>query len=82
MQVVLSKDAAKHLAKLPPPEKKKIKRKLLSLGNNPLAGKKLEAPLFGDRSLKAWPYRIIYSINKKAGQIEVSDILHRQGAYK
>ncbi len=82
MQVILSRQASKHFQKIPAVEKKKIKRKLLSLGKNPLIGKKLDAELYGERSLRAWPYRIIYFINKTEDRVEVSDILHRQGAYK
>jgi len=82
MQVVLSKNASKHYKRLPPAEMNKIKRKLLLLENDPLVGKKLEGELSVYRSLRAWPYRIIYIINQKEQCIEVDDILHRQGAYK
>lgn len=81
MNVLLSKEAQKHYKKLPQSEQKKIKKKLLSLQQNPHSGKKLEGELKGQRSLRAWPYRIIYEVNEKRQQIEVSDILHRQGAY-
>ena len=82
MKVILSKVAEKHYKKLPQTEKIKVKRKLSLLETNPLLGKKLEAELQNSRSLKAWPYRIIYKIDFVKNLIEVSDILHRQGAYK
>lgn len=82
MQVVLSKRAARQYKLLPKPEQAKIKKKLIALETNPLAGKKLSGELAGDRSLRAWPYRIIYSINEVEQQVEISDILHRQGVYK
>ncbi|MBI4089719.1 MAG: type II toxin-antitoxin system RelE/ParE family toxin [Candidatus Levybacteria bacterium] len=82
MQVILSKDAAKHFKRLPKSEKLKIEKKLLSLRDNPYSGKKLSGELNKSRSLKAWPYRIIYLINESKRTVEVSDILHRQGAYK
>lgn len=52
------------------------------LEKDPLAGKKLERELRMYRSLKAWPYRIIYVVNEEDQCIEVDDILHRQGVYK
>lgn len=82
MQVILSKNAAKHLERLPKSEKLKIEKKLLRLRENPYSGKKLSGELDKSRSLKAWPYRIIYSINESKKIVEVSEILHRQGAYK
>jgi len=82
MQVVISKNAAKQFGRLPQSEQRKIKKKLIQLETEPLAGKKLAGELADYRSLRIWPYRIIYSINKDLSQVEVSEILHRQGAYK
>lgn len=82
MQLILSKDATKQLLRLPQSEQVKIKKKLIQLRENPFGGKKLEGELSSDRALRAWPYRIIYSINKKEKRVEVSTIQHRQGAYK
>lgn len=82
MQVILSENAAKHLKRLPKSEKSKIEKKLLKLRENPYSGKKLSGELDKFRSLKAWPYRIIYAINESEKIVEISDILHRQGAYK
>lgn len=82
MNIVLAKDAQKHYRKLPKADQVKIKKKLISLSKDPYEGKKLEGELKDRRSLRAWPYRIIYTINKKENRIEISAILHRQGAYK
>lgn len=82
MQVILSKNAKKQYDNLPPPEQKKVKKKLLSLEVNPLAGKKLSGELSLYRSIRVWPYRIIYVLNEVEKRVEVSDIEHRQGAYK
>lgn len=81
MEVIISKKAQRQYSRLPKPEQLKVGRKLKALEENPLAGEKLSGDLEGDRSLRAWPYRIIYSINKKGKRIEVSDIVHRQSAY-
>ena len=82
MQLILSKEAKKHYSNLPKSEQRKVKKKLLTLQENPRSGKKLTGNLDGYRSLRAWPYRIIYILNEQGKRIEVSDILHRQGAYK
>lgn len=82
MQVILSENAAKHLKRFPKSEKSKIEKKLLKLRENPYSGKKLSGELDKFRSLKAWPYRIIYIIDNKQKAVFVVSILHRQGAYK
>lgn len=82
MQVILSKNAHKQFERLPKSERNKIQKKLFSLKIEPFAGKKLTGKLEGRRSLKAWPYRIIYFINEENQRVEIIDILHRQGVYK
>lgn len=81
MHIVLSKDAHSQYKKLPKPEQAKIKKKLTLLLQNPYEGKKLGGELKGKRSLRAWPYRILYTISEQAKRIEVHKIAHRQGAY-
>lgn len=82
MDVIIAKGAQKQYKRLPQSEQSKIKKKLATLSEDPRAGKKLEGELKGRRVLRVWPYRIIYSINTKDQQVEVSDIVHRQGVYK
>lgn len=82
MQVILSKDASKQYNYLLKSEQKKVKKKLVLLENDPFLGKRLSGDLEGSYSLRAWPYRIIYQINTDDQMVEVSAILHRQGAYK
>ncbi|MDP3726714.1 MAG: type II toxin-antitoxin system RelE/ParE family toxin [bacterium] len=82
MKVTLSKDAQKQYERLPKSQQAKILKKIMGLEQNPNAGKKLEGELKGFRSLRAWPYRILYEINKAEQRIEVHKIAHRQGAYK
>ena len=82
MKLILSKRAQKQFSKLQKLEQKKIAKKLLSLQANPYIGKKLSGELEGSRSLRVWPYRIIYDLNQIAESIEINEIIHRQGAYK
>lgn len=82
MLVILSRDAQKQYEHLPKVEKIKVHKKLLLLVENPTAGKKLTGELSGIRSLRAWPFRIIYEINETEKRIAIHKIAHRQGAYK
>lgn len=82
MQVILSKDAHKQYIRLSKTEQVKVKKKLMLLEQEPTVGKKLTGELSGIRSLRAWPYRILYEINEKEQRIEVHKIAHRQGVYQ
>lgn len=82
MKVILSKKTDENLKSLPQSEQKKIIKKLLLLEDNPFVGKKLGGEYFGSWSLKVWPYRIIYRIDKMNKEVLIGSILHRQGAYR
>jgi len=83
MRVLLTADAEKQFLKLPKPERSKVEKKLKLLTQNPHAGKKLAGVYVDQRSLRAWPYRIIYTVSAPPNQeaVIVLAILHRQGAY-
>lgn len=80
MQIEYKPYVIKQLKKLPLSERKKVIRKLELLQSDPKAGKELRGELEGLRSLRAWPYRIIYEI--KYDSVIVYSVAHRQGAYK
>lgn len=82
MQLALSKNAQREYERIPERERAKIKKKLISLKNSPHSSKKLSGEFAGYYSIKAWPYRILYEINKKKNVVEVHKISHRQRAYK
>lgn len=82
MQIFLTKEAQKQFDHFTKSDQEKIKRKLNVLLSNPWVGKKLSGEFSDLCSLKAWPYRIIYSINKSKQEIWIVSILHRQGAYQ
>ncbi len=44
---------------------------LEGLREDPFAGKKLQGELYGLYSLRVWPYRIIYSIEKRIIKVTV-----------
>ena len=79
MKVIVTPKAQKHFSQLPVSEQKKIKKKLLVLETDSFAGKKLSGELSELRSLRAWPYRIIYYIN--SDRIFITSIVHRQSVY-
>lgn len=82
MKVVITDEAQKQYKKLPKSQQVKIKKRIQFLEHNSLVGKKLGGELAKSYSLRAWPYRIIYTINVMSKEIVVNSILHRQGSYK
>lgn len=60
--------------------KKKIKKSLVKLSKDPHKGKKLTGDLKDQYSIRAWPYRIVYLIQKQT--IIILDIGHRKEIYK
>jgi len=82
MDVIITPKASKQYDHLPKSDQAKIKRKLLLLRENPKEGKKLSGDLLETRSLRAWPYRILYYIDRKQRKIFIVTIAHRQGVYK
>lgn len=81
VQVIITPKAQKQFNHLPQSQQAKIKKKLNALENDFLIGKKLSGELSELRSLKAWPYRIIYYIDNQQKKIFVVSLVHRQGAY-
>jgi len=82
MEVIVTPKALKQYHHLPKTEQAKIKKKLLLLEQNAKEGKKLSGEYNELRSLRAWPYRIVYFIDNKVDKIYVVTIAHRQGVYK
>jgi mRNA-degrading endonuclease RelE of RelBE toxin-antitoxin system len=79
MKLEYRPNAIKQLNKLPEREKRKIVKKLNLLVNDPLSGKLLQGEYLGYRSLRAWPYRIIYELTKTS--VRILSLSHRQSAY-
>ena len=81
-KVNLSSEAEKDLNAIDKKIKPKIISALLNLRNNPFAGKKLSGRLRNCYSLRVWPYRIIYLLDKKELLVLVIRIGQRGGDYK
>lgn len=82
MKLEYSKSSQKSLKRLS--QKKRIKALLIigEITKNPLVGKKLKGKLSQLRSIKVWPYRIVYYYNKKSKYLFIDEIEHRQGVYR
>lgn len=81
-RVIVKPKAEKQLEKLQRKDQKRITDALESIGNNPYTGKRLEGEYEGHWSVRVWPYRIIYVIEKYTVTVFVVAIGHRQGVYK
>lgn len=77
MSVFLTREAQKQYKKLTQSDKGKIDKKIILLKNEPFIGKKLSGKYKETRSLKVWPYRIVYFINERKKEIWIVLILHR-----
>lgn len=74
MNIFITPEAEKQYNHLPPSEQKKIRKRLQLLEGDRYIGKKLSGSLSELRSLKAWPYRIVYFIDEKSKSIFVVTI--------
>jgi mRNA interferase RelE/StbE len=81
-QVLLTREAEKDLAKLPEQKRTQVFRALDGLTTDPFLGKALKGELKGVYSLRVWPFRILYRIEKKKLIILVLSIPHRKNAYR
>ena len=78
MKIILTPEAIKQYGKLPKVEQKKIRRKITVLEQDPNAGKKLSGNFSELRSLRVWPYRILYYTNESQKTTYIVTIAHRQ----
>jgi len=82
MKLEYSDRALKDLKKIPRGKVKSIIRKIELLPQSPYFGKKLGGKFAGFYSLRVWPYRVIYQVNKWPRIIWIVTVEHRQGVYK
>lgn len=80
-RVILIPKAEKQLEKLERRYQERITAALLKLKEHPFSGKKLEGELEGGRAIRVWPYRIIYTVDKKIITVTVVAIGHRKDVY-
>ena len=80
--VEVKKKAMKEIQTLPKKDQQRIIAAFDVLRENPFAGKKLEGEYEGARSLRVWPYRIIYTIYKNILTVVVLRVGHRKDVYR
>ena len=80
--VRLTPRSEKDFHKLSQSDKKRVKKALKTLENEPYSGKKLKGYLHGHYSLRIWPFRIIYFIYKKECLVIIIRIGHRKNIYR
>lgn len=83
MRVEYSNTAKKEIKKLPNNKQIKVLSFIRKLKNDPYdAGKKLKGEFEGVRSLKVWPYRIIYRHLSQDKKLYINVVQYRQKVYK
>lgn len=80
--ICYSAQALKRLKKIPETWQRRVVKAISGLQENPYEGKKLQGKLDGLYSLRVWPYRIIYFVEKQEITVIILDIGHRQNVYK
>ena len=75
-------ESSRLLSKLPPENKKRIKKALTELQQNLQAGKDLQEELSGFKSRRLQQYRIIYNINEEKKFIQIYHIGRRRDIYE
>lgn len=80
-RVLIHRAARKQLEETPRSHRDKIDKAIYYLAQEPLAGKKLQGYYQGHYGLRVWPYRIIYTLEKKKLMVLIIAIGHRQGVY-
>jgi mRNA interferase RelE/StbE len=74
--------AQKQLETLPKKDQRRVLDAFDLLRENPTAGKQLEGKYKGLRSLRLWPYRIIYAVDHRIITVTVVKIGHRKDVYR
>lgn len=80
-KIIIQPNAEKKLTKLPKYWQLKIGRAINLLATDPFIGKKLHGDHRGSWALRAWPYRIIYTIGTHRIIVHVLDLGHRKDIY-
>ena len=81
-ELLIQPKARKSLNKISEPYQSRIIATLDAILANPFFSKALSGDRKGEYSVRVWPYRIIYTIDKKILLIVIIDVDHRQGIYK
>lgn len=78
----LKPNARKELNKLSAKERPRVLLILEDIKADPFGGKQLHGKRKGQYSVRVWPYRFVYTVNRNRLVIIVIGFGHRQGVYK
>lgn len=81
-RLVMTKQVDKQFEGLHKKDQKRVQAAFEVLKENPLAGKQLEGKYKGLRSLRVWPYRILYVVDHGVITVTVMKIGHRKDVYR
>lgn len=81
-RVVVRPKAAKSLSRIDNKYQRRLNTALVLLQSDPYSGKPLIGKYIGYLSLRVWPYRIVYAVDKPRKTVLVIAIGHRQGIYR
>ena len=79
-KIVFSENSEREFIKFTKDAKKKVIKKVRILQKEPTLGKSLKGKMKGLFSFRAWPYRIVYELDKQ-NNITILHIFYRQQAY-
>ena len=80
--VILDKHVKQQMKKIDSRYKARIYLQIKELEHDANLGKPLSGKFQGLRSIRVWPYRIIYEVYEQKLIILIVEIAHRQGVYK
>lgn len=81
-RVVVVRRAQKEVLRFPSKDQRRITLAIISLEMDPFRGKQLQGEHEGKWSMRVWPYRIIYTIEKEIVTVTVLRIGHRKDVYR
>ena len=80
--VRIKRSAARELARIPQPARRRLVQAIDGLGKRPTAGKILKGGLRGLRRLRVGAYRIVYELLDDQLVVLVIRVAHRHRAYR
>lgn len=80
--IIIRRNAQKQAKKIPKKDQKRLNAAIVSLQTDPFQGKQLQNDLEGAWTIRVWPYRIVYIIEKRIVTVTVLRIGHRKDVYR
>jgi mRNA interferase RelE/StbE len=74
--------ARKEIRRLPIKDQDRVFAVFEELSKSPFSGKKLGGVHDGVYSLRVWPYRILYTIDRQVVLVTIVRVAHRKDAYR